>query len=192
MRPATPAPTTTTFAGATVPAAVMRSGNIFGSRAAARRTALYPAIVAIEERASMACARVERGTSSIANAVTPASRNGRRLSGSSSGRRKPITAAPFRSRATSTGSGRFTQARRSHSARSAARFSFTAAPAAVKSASGKPASRPAPASTTTECPDATSFLTVSGARATRRSSGRISFGMETFMQAAMIQNRFRA
>ena len=38
--PATPAPITNTRAGATVPAAVVSIGNIFGSRAAASSTAL--------------------------------------------------------------------------------------------------------------------------------------------------------
>ena len=38
-RPATPAPTTKTLAGATVPAAVINMGNIFGRAVAARSTA---------------------------------------------------------------------------------------------------------------------------------------------------------
>src|SRR2546427_6825364 len=38
---------------------------------AARMTALYPATVACEDRASIGCARVIRGIDSIANAITP-------------------------------------------------------------------------------------------------------------------------
>ena len=38
-KPATPAPTTKTLAGAIVPAAVINMGNIFGSAAAASSTA---------------------------------------------------------------------------------------------------------------------------------------------------------
>ena len=41
-------------------------GNSFGSVAAPISTASYPAMLAIDESASMACARVIRGTSSIA------------------------------------------------------------------------------------------------------------------------------
>ena len=39
-KPATPAPITSTFAGLTVPAAVMNIGNIFGNASAASSTAL--------------------------------------------------------------------------------------------------------------------------------------------------------
>jgi hypothetical protein len=40
FNPATPAPNTTTFAGGTVPAAVISSGHIFGMCAAPSSTAL--------------------------------------------------------------------------------------------------------------------------------------------------------
>jgi hypothetical protein len=55
-RPATPAPITTR-AGVIVPAAVVSIGKILGSVSAAIITALYPQMVAIEESASMLCAR---------------------------------------------------------------------------------------------------------------------------------------
>ena len=62
---------TSTRAGGMVPAAVIIIGNIRGSVSAAMSTALYPAMVAIEDSASMLCARVILGISSIENAVTP-------------------------------------------------------------------------------------------------------------------------
>ena len=68
--PATPAPMTNTLAGRTVPAAVMSMGKYFGSASAARITALYPAMDAMEERESMACAREIRGIASVENEVT--------------------------------------------------------------------------------------------------------------------------
>ncbi len=60
-----------TFAAVTVPAAVISMGNIFGSVVAASSTARYPAMVAIDESASMLCARVMRGISSMAKYDTP-------------------------------------------------------------------------------------------------------------------------
>ena len=65
-RPATPAPITSTLAGATVPAAVISMGKNFGSRSAASSTALYPPTVLCEDKASIDCARVMRGIDSIA------------------------------------------------------------------------------------------------------------------------------
>ena len=60
-----------TLAAETVPAAVISIGNIRGSVSAASSTPLYPAMVAIDDSASMLCARVMRGMSSIDNAVAP-------------------------------------------------------------------------------------------------------------------------
>ena len=54
-----------------VPAAVIIIGKSFGNARAARRTASYPAMLAMEESTSMLCARVMRGTSSSANSVAP-------------------------------------------------------------------------------------------------------------------------
>src|SRR5712691_1465157 len=60
---------TKTWAGVTVPAAVMSRGKNFGKELAASRTALYPATVLIALRASMGWARVIRGMSSMENEV---------------------------------------------------------------------------------------------------------------------------
>ncbi len=55
-----------------VPAAVVIMGKIRGEVSAASSTALYPQQVAMDESASMLCARVVRGMSSTEKAVTPA------------------------------------------------------------------------------------------------------------------------
>ena len=68
-KPATPAPTTKTLAGVSVPAAVIIMGNIRGEASAAGSTALYPATVAIDDNTSIDCHRVMRGNSSKANVV---------------------------------------------------------------------------------------------------------------------------
>jgi hypothetical protein len=89
---------TKTLAGGMVPAAVISIGKSFGNESAASTAALYPATVAIEERASIACAREMRGMSSMAKSVMPRSIAGSRTAGSSRGRRKPARTAPdFRS-----------------------------------------------------------------------------------------------
>ena len=71
-RPATPAPSTKTCAGVTVPAAVIKSGKNRGDISAPTRTARYPAHKACEVSASIDWAREIRGTNSRENAVTPA------------------------------------------------------------------------------------------------------------------------
>ena len=63
-------------------------------------------MVAIDDSASMLCARVMRGISSIENAVTPLCASTRIASGAPSGSAKPITACPFRSRPVSGGTER--------------------------------------------------------------------------------------
>ena len=63
---------TNTRAGVMVPAAVVIMGKIRGEVSAASNTALYPQQVAIDESASILCARVVRGMSSTEKAVTPA------------------------------------------------------------------------------------------------------------------------
>ena len=78
-------PTISTLAGATVPAAVISMGNIRGNKSAAISTALYPAIVAIEESTSILCARVILGNNSSAKAVIPVPARVRQLSGSLKG-----------------------------------------------------------------------------------------------------------
>ena len=63
--PATPAPITNTRAGVSVPAAVMSRGKNFGSDRAAVSVAAYPAIDAMDESTSSACARAMRGIASV-------------------------------------------------------------------------------------------------------------------------------
>ena len=70
-RPATPAPSTSTLAGATVPAAVISIGKNRGSRSAAMQRGLVAGDGACDDSASIGCARVIRGIDSIANATTP-------------------------------------------------------------------------------------------------------------------------
>ena len=67
--PATPAPRTSTRAGASVPAAVTSIGKKRGAVFAASSTALYPATVACDESASIGWARVMRGSRMRLNAV---------------------------------------------------------------------------------------------------------------------------
>src|ERR1700730_11291985 len=69
--PATPQPRISTRGGVIVPAAVVSMEKNFGSASAAISTALYPDMVAIEESASMLCARVVRGINSTEKEVTP-------------------------------------------------------------------------------------------------------------------------
>ena len=73
----------------------------FGNADAPNNTARYPAIVLIDESASMDCARVIRGINSMENAVI--CRLARRVanSGRSSGFRKPTRLAPSRRSSTS-------------------------------------------------------------------------------------------
>ena len=70
--PATPAPSTNTRAGGIVPAAVIIIGMARANSAEASTTALYPARFAWDERTSIDCARLMRGTSSIEKASIPA------------------------------------------------------------------------------------------------------------------------
>ncbi len=74
VRPATPAPRMSTVAGRIVPAAVVSIGRNLGQLYAPRIAAAYPPAVAWELSASMLWARVIRGTSSRAKAVTSRSR----------------------------------------------------------------------------------------------------------------------
>ena len=67
--PATPAPTISTLAGGIVPAAVIKRGKNLPRYCAAINTARYPAILAIELRASMLCERDIRGINSMAKLV---------------------------------------------------------------------------------------------------------------------------
>ncbi len=129
----------------------------------------------MEESASMDWARVVRGTNSTAKAVSFLVIIGSSAAGSSKGFRNPMMTTPAFNALKSPGSGRFTQARISAPASRLARSAIFA-PAALNSASRKPARIPAPASMLTSTPVATSFLTDSGTNATRASPGCCSSG----------------
>ena len=92
--PATPAPSTSTFAGGIVPAAVIIKGKNLPMEFAAIKTALYPASELCEERTSILWARAMRGMSSIAKAVAPAPASLLSVSGLVRARSRPITTAP--------------------------------------------------------------------------------------------------
>ncbi len=106
--PATPAPSTSTFAGGIVPAAVISIGKNFGSASAASSTALYPETVACDESASMLCAREMRGMSSIENEVMLRSASLRENSGCTSGWRNAMSDDPCGMSGISSSSGRWT------------------------------------------------------------------------------------
>ena len=151
--PATPAPSTTTRAGGTVPAAVMNSGKNRGSRIAASNAHRYPDTSACEVNASIDCAREIRGTSSIENAVTPASRNARTPSSSADGVMNPIVTAPRRNR---PDLGRQQRPHVQHDIRIGQHVAArpTSTPTSRNASSELSAAAPAPASTTTSAPDA--------------------------------------
>jgi hypothetical protein len=73
-----------------VPAAVVSIGKSRGSVSAAMTTALYPQIVPMDDSASMLCARVVRGMSSMEKDVTPVAASFWSVSSGAKGRRKPI------------------------------------------------------------------------------------------------------
>jgi len=78
--------------GVMVPAAVVSIGKILGNASAAITTALYPAIVAMEESASMLCARVVRGINSTEKAVNRMEAICWIVSSEPNGRKNPISA----------------------------------------------------------------------------------------------------
>ena len=84
-----------------MPAAVVIMGKIRGRVSATISTALYPAIEAIDDNASMLWARVVRGINSTANAVTPVCANCCTASAEPSGRINPTSNWPRRIRARS-------------------------------------------------------------------------------------------
>src|SRR5581483_5104682 len=137
-------------------------------------TALYPTTVAIEESASIACARVLRGINSTANVVSFSPMAGSSAVGSSSGRRNPSTTDPGRIAAMYEGLGRCTHTSTSAAGSNCVRSVVTFAPAASYSRSLIPAASPAAASIHTSFLAAASFFTDSGTRATRASPGRVS------------------
>ena len=88
-----------------MPAAVINSGNNFGSAAAASNTAWYPATVACELRMSIFCARVMRGIKSIAKLVTLPSASLRTRSSAVVGCRLQTNVVPLRNGSTSLSAG---------------------------------------------------------------------------------------
>ena len=180
--PATPAPSTNTRAGARVPAAVMSMGNMRGSVLAASSTALYPAMVAMEESTSMLCARVIRGISSMASSVTPCAASAAASRRAVSGSANPMTICPRRNRGRSAAPASGfaprvrTCASTSAAANTSARVAATRAPFSWYSASENPAAAPAPVSTTNSTPLLASISMARGTIATRRSPGNVSLG----------------
>src|SRR5690606_26904923 len=167
--PATPAPSTSTEAGGTVPAAVVSVGKNRGNRSAASSAARYPVTVAWDDSASRLWARETRGTASTANARTPALRSAATPSVLVAGARRPTNTAPDASRSTSAGLGADTV-----STMSAPQGSPSSAPARSYSSSSYHAPAPAPGSQTTRSPRSTSCCTWVGTSATLRSPGAVS------------------
>src|ERR1043166_1309464 len=133
-------------------------------------------MVAMLESASMDCARVMRGISSMERNVTPASARPRAASPAVRGSPKPMTVCPRRMSARSRPpvSGlapgertwRSTSAAAKTSSREASRTPFS-----VYSASGNPASAPAPDSIRNSLPVLLRTESAPGTMATRRSPG---------------------
>src|SRR5687768_11272671 len=137
---------------------------------------------AIDDSASTFWARLMRGMQSIAIALTFCAARRSTTSGFCAGKMNETSSAPARIRWISCGSGARTLA--TTSAAHASSVGTIVAPAAVYCASGKLAAAPAPRSTTTVHPLFTRRPTAFGEAATRRSSGRISLTMETFMESS--------
>ena len=144
-RPATPAPTTSTLAGGTLPAAVTWPVKNRPKACAASTTARYPAILAIEDSTSSDWAREMRGTASIASTVMGRADSFSTNSGFSAGEMRLTSVAPSRSAAISASFGAFT-----FNTTSACQGSPICAPASTYAASEKLEAAPAPGSTTTE------------------------------------------
>ena len=168
---------TSTLAPRMVPAAVVIIGNRRGRVFAASSTALYPAMDAMEDSASMLCARVMRGMNSIENSVAPARANCAARSGSPRGSQNPITA--WRWFSPGDGLGTRTWSRTWARSRTSAPVDAICAPFAAYSSSSNPASVPAPRSTSTSTPALASKSITRGVIATRRSSAQLSLRTPT-------------
>src|ERR1700739_1978859 len=131
----------------------------------------------MEDRASIDWARLMRGTSSMLKRVTCRAMAGASAEGAASGRKKPMTAAPDLSRAWSDALGAMTTGITSALPRMEGRSPVTVAPALAYASSDAPAAFPAPDSTTTVMPWATSDFRLSGSKATRVSPGAVSLRM---------------
>jgi hypothetical protein len=146
-RPATPAPTTSTLAGGTLPAAVTCPVKNRPKLCAASTTARYPAMLAIDDSTSSDWAREIRGTASMASTVIGRVASCSRSSGLSAGEIRLIRVAPSCRAAISSLSGAFTLS--NTSAAQTCSADPTSAPASVNASSEKLEVAPAPVSTTT-------------------------------------------
>src|SRR5579875_258522 len=132
------------------------------------------------ESASIACARLIRGTASSAKLITPARASAATPSPLVSGWRNPISTAPLRRQAISSWLGGATLSTTSQPRASAA-LATRRAPACSNCSSPISAPAPAPRSTSTSCESPASLRTTSGTSATRRSPGAVSFGTPIFI-----------
>ena len=179
-RPATPAPITSTLAGATVPAAVISMGKNFGSRSAASSTALYPPTVLCEDKASIDCARVMRGIDSIAKPTIPRSDRRSIPSLSVNGSRKEISATPSGIAATSS-AARLAHAEDDVGARIQLGAGSNRGPClavGLDPRTRRPRRRPI--RRRSRARNRPGAATVSGTSATRRSPAAVSLGTATF------------
>ena len=171
---------TNTLAGGTVPAAVMNMGKNLARCSAADSPARYPATVAWDERASMDCARLIRGSRSSLYTVAPRAARACTVSAAATGWRKLISETPSGNAPTSSSVGGCTRATTAAPERAAAASSTTVAPAWRKASSENRARSPAPDSTTTSTPVLASLVATSGTIATRSSPGRDSLMTASF------------
>ena len=102
-RPATPAPITRTFAGGTLPAAVNCPVKKLPNSFDASTTARYPAMLAVELKASIFWAREMRGTWSTPSVVTPRSARALTVSSFCAGKMKEMSVEPSARRSISAG-----------------------------------------------------------------------------------------
>src|SRR4051812_46387968 len=186
-RPATPAPSTSTWAGGIVPAAVISIGEKRGISWAAMITAREPLTGACEDSASIDWAREMRGIASIAKAVAPVAAIALAGPFAPSGLRKPISTDCLPSLEISPSRGGATLATTSAFQASSAETSFT--PAASSVPSGMAADSPAPFSTSTSCPAALSLRATSGTMATRRSPSAVSLGIPILIGRGTVYER---
>ncbi len=181
--PATPAPSTRTRAGVSVPAAVTSIGKNRLVATAASRTALYPATVAWDDSTSIGCARVIRGSNARLNAVTLRAASCDTVSRSADGWNSATRALASRHTRASCAEGGCTLRTTSLCPSTSAAEATSLAPAAPYASSPNDAASPAPRSTSNENPDFTSFPATSGVTATRRSLAAVSFGTPIFIPA---------
>src|ERR1035441_4603146 len=143
-------------------------------------------MVAIDERASMLCARVMRGISSMERKLTPRSARLRAASSAVSGSPKPITVCPRRicARSCAPVSGLAPGLRTCSTTSAVSKISSRPAmrtPLAAYSESGKPAWLPAPASRINSAPVLFSTESAVGTMATLRSPGASSATIPTLI-----------